>query len=178
MMDILRLLLGFFLSNVFGYGGGPSSIPLMYQEIVPHYQWLTATEFSNMLALANSLPGPIATKIAAYTGFQVSGWTGAVAALAATVLPSAAALILLIKLLQKYRQSPVVKGMTLFVQPVIAVMMIQVTWQSSRESLAQIGIVHFALLAAAAYWLMLRRKVHPAFVIAGAFLYGGLFIRL
>lgn len=60
----IQLMIGFFLANALGYGGGPSSIPLMYEEIVSHYHWLNNQEFSNMLALGNALPGPIATKIA------------------------------------------------------------------------------------------------------------------
>ncbi|GAA3318633.1 hypothetical protein GCM10020331_022220 [Ectobacillus funiculus] len=62
MTDWINILIGFFLANVLGYGGGPASIPLMYAEIVTHHHWLTNTEFSNMLALGNALPGPIATK--------------------------------------------------------------------------------------------------------------------
>lgn len=115
-MEWLKLIYGFFMANLLGYGGGPSSIPLMYEEIVPHYGWLNDEEFSNMLALGNALPGPIATKIAAYVGYDVYGWLGLSAALAATVLPSAAALIILLGVMQKYKHSPVVKGMTLLVQ--------------------------------------------------------------
>ncbi|MBW7458094.1 chromate transporter, partial [Paenibacillus sepulcri] len=69
-MEWIHLFLGFLISNVLGYGGGPASIPLMYQEIVTHYGWLTDPQFSNMLALGNALPGPIATKIAAYVGYE------------------------------------------------------------------------------------------------------------
>ena len=58
-----------------------------------------------MLALANALPGPIATKIAAYVGYSVLGWPGVFIALIATVLPSAIALVLLLKLIGRYRQS-------------------------------------------------------------------------
>lgn len=72
----ISLFIGFFLANILGYGGGPASIPLMYEEIVNHYKWLTNAEFSNMLALGNALPGPIATKIAAYVGYDVYGWWG------------------------------------------------------------------------------------------------------
>lgn len=67
-MLILFLFWAFFLSNLLGYGGGPASIPLNYEEIVNHFHWMTNEGFSNMLALANALPGPIATKIAAYVG--------------------------------------------------------------------------------------------------------------
>ncbi|WP_223066945.1 chromate transporter [Paenibacillus caui] len=174
----LYLLLGFFLSNLFGYGGGPSTIPLMYREIVPHYHWLTNAEFNDMLALGNSLPGPIATKIAAYVGYSTLGWFGFALAIFATVAPSAIALILLLKVLSKYKQSLVVKGMTLLVQPVIAIMMLELVWQSARDSVQTIGYVQFIIIAAAAYWLMQHRKMHPALVIVIAFVYGGIFTYL
>lgn len=114
--DLIDLVLGFFISNVLGYGGGPASIPLMYQEIVTHYHWTSDHQFSNILALGNTLPGPIATKIAAFVGYDVAGIPGALLALAATIVPSAIALIVLLRIMQRYRQSTVVKGMTLLVQ--------------------------------------------------------------
>ncbi|MEK8128768.1 chromate transporter [Paenibacillus filicis] len=175
-MDELQLLIGFFLANVFGYGGGPASIPLLYNEIVNHHHWLSGSAFSNMLALGNSLPGPIATKIAAFVGYDLSGWIGVLIAVGATVVPSAIALIVLLNLLNAHRQSPVVKGMTLLVQPVIAVMMLQVTWQSTRDSVLSIGMLQFAGIAGIAAWAMLHRKVHPTLVIVAAFVYGGIFL--
>lgn len=173
-MEWLKILLGFFLANALGYGGGPSSIPLMYREIVMHYGWLNDLQFSNMLALGNTLPGPIATKIAAYVGFDAAGTVGLLIALAATVVPSAVALIALLSLLHKYRQSNVVKGMTLLVQPVIAIMMVVLTWQMGAGSVHAIGIWQSLGIAAVAFWAMAVRKFHPALVIIAAFVYGGL----
>ncbi|WP_340007455.1 chromate transporter [Paenibacillus sp. FSL K6-0276] len=176
-MDWLELIYGFFMANLLGYGGGPSSIPLMYQEIVPHYGWLTDEQFSNMLALGNALSGPIATKIAAYVGFDVYGWFGLIVAFLATVLPSAAALIILLEVMQKYKQSPVVKGMTLLVQPVIAVMMAVLTWKMAKGPADSIGIWQTLLIAAIAFSAIKRLKLHPALVILAAFAYGGLVLR-
>jgi chromate transporter len=176
-MEWLELIFGFFMANLLGYGGGPSSIPLMYQEIVPHYGWLTDEQFSNMLALGNALPGPIATKIAAYVGYDAYGWLGLTAALLATVLPSAAALIILLEVMQKYKQSPVVKGMTLLVQPVIAVMMAVLTWTMAKGPAHSIGIWQTLIIAAIAFWAMKWLKLHPALVILAAFAYGGLVLR-
>ncbi|MBD2844650.1 chromate transporter [Paenibacillus sp. IB182496] len=175
-MEWVELFIRFMLANIFGYGGGPASIPLMYREVVDHAGWMSSTEFSNMLALGNALPGPIATKIAAFVGYDVGGWLGATAALLGTVAPSAIALILLLKLLQRYKQSSSVKGMTLLVQPVIAVMMLMVTWTSLRESVLTIGFWQFAGIAAAALYLMKFRGIHPALLIVAAFVYGGIFL--
>lgn len=176
-MEWLRLIYGFFMANLLGYGGGPSSIPLMYEEIVPHYGWLTDEEFSNVLALGNALPGPIATKIAAYVGYDVYGWAGLAAALVATIVPSAAALIILLNVMQKYKQSPVVKGMTLLVQPVIAVMMIVLTFKMAKGPADSIGIWQTLIIAAIAFWALKRLKLHPALVILAAFAYGGLVLQ-
>jgi chromate transporter len=175
-VDWINLIIGFFIANVLGYGGGPASIPLMYREIVTNHQWTTPTEFSNILALGNALPGPIATKIAAFVGYDVAGFGGSLLALAATIVPSAVALILLLKVLQKHRQSPVVKGMTLLVQPVIAIMMLLLTWQMAESSVESIGLIQSLIIAAVAFWAMQFRKIHPAFVIVAAFVYGGLVI--
>ncbi|MGM1049326.1 MAG: chromate transporter [Bacillota bacterium] len=172
-MEWIELFISFFVANVLGYGGGPASIPLMYEEIVTHRGWLSDLEFSNMLALANALPGPIATKIAAFVGYGVSGWVGMASALTATVVPSAIALILLLKLLQKYRSSSVVKGMTLLVQPVIAIMMLTLTWQMGKSSIVSVGAIQTLGIAAVAFWAMNIRKIHPALVILAAFAYGG-----
>ncbi|REK71808.1 chromate transporter [Paenibacillus paeoniae] len=171
-----RLLLGFFMANVLGYGGGPASIPLLYQEVVTNYAWTSPAEFSNILALGNALPGPIATKMAAFVGYDAGGWIGLIVALAATVVPSAVALIILLNVLRKYRQSPVVKGMTLLIQPVIAVLMLVLTWQMGESAIDSIGWVQSLIIAAVAFWAMQIRKIHPALVIVAAFAYGGFII--
>ncbi|HWJ76608.1 MAG TPA: chromate transporter [Niallia sp.] len=173
-MIIVSIFLSFLLANILGYGGGPASIPLMYEEVVNRYNWLSNTEFSNMLALGNALPGPIATKIAAYVGFGVGGPIGFIVALIATVLPSAIALILLIKLMSKHKNSSIVKGMTLLVQPVITALMIVLTFEMFRDSYYSIGIIQSLCIALIAFLLLHKWKIHPAFVIILAFLYGGL----
>jgi chromate transporter len=176
-MILLLLFLGFFLANLLGYGGGPASIPLIQDQVVGRYHWLTNEEFVNVLALGNALPGPIATKIATFVGYDEAGWIGAIVALAATILPSAAAVIGLLSLLNKHRTSPVVKGLTLLVQPVIAVLMIVLTYQIGSASAHAIGWLQFAAIAVLSLVAMEKFKIHPAIVIVASFLYGGIFLK-
>lgn len=175
-MIFVSIFLSFLVANLLGYGGGPASIPLMYEEIVNRYNWLSNTEFSNMLAFANALPGPIATKIAAYVGFGVCGWGGFFIALLATILPSAIALIFLLKIMRKHQDSVIVKGMTLLVQPVITALMLVLTFEMFQDSYHSIGIIQSGVIALVAFLLLQKWKVHPAFVIILAFLYGGLIV--
>ncbi|MEH6946628.1 chromate transporter [Peribacillus sp. Hz7] len=170
------IFLAFFIANILGYGGGPASIPLMYDQIVTRYGWLNNTEFSNMLALGNALPGPIATKIAAFVGYEVYGWPGFIMALIGTVVPSAVALILLLKIIRRYRHSLVFKGVSLLAQPVIAIMMLLITVTIATDAVHSIGYVHSLIIALFAFLALGKFKIHPAFVIILAFMYGGIII--
>ncbi|MEK4248719.1 MULTISPECIES: chromate transporter [Paenibacillus] len=172
-IELVWLLLGFLIANILGYGGGPASIPLIYEEVVNKYAWQTSNEFSNIIALGNALPGPIATKIAAYVGYDVGGIVGAIVALAATIVPSIIALIVMLKLLQKHRESKIVKGISLLVQPVIAMLMVVLTWQMAKDSMVDIGWLQTIIIAAVAWWAMAIKKLHPALVVLAAFIYGG-----
>lgn len=177
-MIFLYLFYAFFIANLLGYGGGPASIPLMFEEVVNRFNWLSSEEFYNVLALGNALPGPIATKIAAYVGFSVIGWGGALIALTATVIPSAVAMILLMKVLRKHRQSRVVKGLSLAVQPVICMLMVILTITIFNDALGSIGWIQSLAIAAVAFILLTKVKLHPALVIVMAFAYGGIVIPL
>ncbi|MCL6594479.1 MAG: chromate transporter, partial [Alicyclobacillus sp.] len=138
-MSWWQTFLGFFLPNVLGYGGGPAMIPLLQVQVVKAYHWVSNAQFADALALANVLPGPIATKMAVYVGYQVSGWLGLTLALLATVVPSALALIALLRLLNHFRAADPVRGMTLLVQPVIAVLMVGLTWEFGADSVHHLG---------------------------------------
>jgi chromate transporter len=173
-MKLWSLFWGFFLANVLGYGGGPASIPLMQEEIVHHYGWQTNEQFGEMLAVGNALPGPIATKIAAFVGYQQAGWVGLLIATAATVVPSAIALIILLQIVNRYRQSTIVKGMTLLVQPLIAVMLLLLTWDMGLVSVQSIGIWQSLLIAAVSLLALTKWNIHPALVVLLAFAYGGI----
>lgn len=171
-MNTLHVFLAFLIANLLGYGGGPSTIPLMQSQIVSHYHWMNNVQFANLLAIGNALPGPIATKIAAAVGYQEAGVPGLVLAILATVLPSAAALIVMLRVLNRFRQSSVVKGMTMLIQPVIAILMILLTWEVFRDSTGSVGIWQTLGIGIVALWAIKVRKIHPALVIVAAFVYG------
>lgn len=176
MMIYWEIFLAFFIPGILGYGGGPASIPLVENEVVGRYGWMTVQEFSEVLAVANSLPGPIATKMAGQIGYEVGGVLGSFIGVFATVAPSLIIMIALLGLLYKYKDSPKVKRITLFVRPVIAILLGLMAWRFFFESYEGIGILHTVVLGIGSYLLIERKKVHPAFVILGAFVYGGLLL--
>ncbi|RYL93978.1 chromate transporter [Sporolactobacillus sp. THM19-2] len=176
MTLLWQLFLAFFIPGILGYGGGPASIPLIENEVVSRYHWMSVSEFSNVLALGNSLPGPIATKMAGYIGYEVGGIPGSIVALLATVGPSLILLIVLLRLLYRFKDSPKVKWLTLLIRPIIVVMLGMMAWDFFSTSQAESGWLPMILIGAASFVLMQRFRLHPAFVIAGALLIGGLFM--
>lgn len=170
------LFLAFFIPGILGYGGGPASIPLVENEVVDRYGWLSVNEFSEVLALGNALPGPIATKMAGYIGYEVGGIFGAVVAVFATVAPSLILMVTLLGLLMKFKESPKVKRLTVLVRPVIAVLLGVMTYDFFFSSYEGVGIWQTIGIGVISFVLMERLKVHPAYVIAGSLVYGGIFL--
>jgi chromate transporter len=166
----------FFIANILGYGGGPATIPLIQNEVVNHYHWMTLSQFGDLLAIANALPGPIATKMAGFIGYELGGVFGSVMALSATILPSAIAVIALFKFVNLFKESPEVKLMTKSVQPVIAVLLAVMAYQFFLTAYENSGIFHLLLLLGLSYLTLIKWKIHPSLVIAGALFYGGIFL--
>ncbi|WP_458414271.1 chromate transporter [Schinkia sp. CFF1] len=171
-----RIFLAFFIPGTLGYGGGPSSIPLVENEVVDRYGWLTVHEFSEVLALGNALPGPIATKMAGYIGYEVAGVLGALVAIIATVAPSLILMIVLLSILLKFKDSPRVKNMTMLVRPTIAILLGVMAYSFFITSYEGVGIGQTIFLIIISALLLEKFKVHPAFVIMGALGYGALFL--
>ncbi|MFD2679345.1 chromate transporter [Bacillus seohaeanensis] len=171
-----EIFLAFFIPGILGYGGGPASIPLVENEVVDRYGWLTVNEFSEVLALGNGLPGPIATKMAGYIGYEQGGILGAAVGVFATVAPSLILMIALLGLLMKFKNSPKVKKMTNLVRPTIAVLLGVMTWGFISNSYEGVGLLQTIIIGGLSYLLLQKLKVHPVYVIGGALVYGAVFL--
>lgn len=172
-MTYIYIFIAFFIPGILGFGGGPATIPLVENEVVKRYEWMDVHSFSEMLAIANSLPGPLATKMAGYVGFEQGGLLGAFVGVFATVAPSLILMVVLLNVLAKYKDTDRVRRLTQYVRPVIAVLLGLIAWNFFVESYDGIGIWQTALIIICSYLLLERIKLHPAFVIAGALVYGG-----
>lgn len=165
------IFIAFFRSGLLGFGGGPSTIPLVHKEVVEHFKWMTDEEFGDVLALGNALPGPIATKMAGYIGYRIGGKLGLFNAIFATVLPTVFFMIGLIGILSNYRDSSIVVGMTQAVTPVVGVMMIVLTYQFLRQSKKGIGWTQTVILASISLIAYQLIGIHPAIVIGILLIY-------
>jgi chromate transporter len=171
-----RIFLSNFLANFLGYGGGPASIPLLEHEVVDRYHWFSVHEFSEMVALGNALPGPIATKMAGYIGFAEGGLLGGILGLFAAVAPSIILLMALLGLLLKFKNSPKVKNMTKFVRPAIAVLLGAMTVDFFFNSNEGIGLLQTVVIGIISLLMLEKWKISPIYVIGIGLLYGAIFL--
>ncbi len=175
-MIYLHIFLAFFIPGIVGYGGGPASIPLVENEVVGRYGWRSVQEYSEVLAIGNALPGPIATKMAGYIGYEQGGILGAAVGIFATVAPSLILMIFLLGILYRFKDSPKVKRMTNYIRPIIAVLLGVMTFNFFFNSYIDAGALQTAFLIIVSYLLLEKWKVHPAYVITASLAYGGLFL--
>ena len=85
---LLELFLTFAKIGAFTFGGGYAMIALLEDEFVSRKKWMTKNEFLDMLAIAESTPGPIAINSATYIGFKVGGVFGSAMATIGVCIPS------------------------------------------------------------------------------------------
>ncbi|UOY92577.1 chromate transporter [Ectobacillus sp. JY-23] len=166
-----HIFVAFFRSSMLGYGGGPSTIPLIHKEVVERFKWMNAEEFGDVLAIGNTLPGPINTKMAGYIGFRVGGILGMLNAVLATILPTIILMIVLLTTLVTFKDLQWVQGMTKGIVPVVGVMLGVLTWQFIQSSVKGLRwpftIVH---LVVGVLFIEIFH-VHPGFIIGGLLLF-------
>lgn len=163
------LFIAFTRASNLGFGGGPAVVPLIKAEAVGRYQWMDNEEFTDALAIGNALPGPIATKMAAYIGYKVAGWLGVLAALIGTVAPTVIIVVLLGTLIMKYSNSPELKAMLEAVRPVVVVLVGQTAYDMGKKSFPTVSSWGIAAVTVALLYLA---NIHPAFIIVAAMLFG------
>ena len=73
MKQLWEIFWSFFKIGLFTFGGGYAMIPLIQREVIDHRKWIPASEFLDLLTLAQSVPGPIAINTAVFVGYKRSG---------------------------------------------------------------------------------------------------------
>lgn len=160
-----NLFIAFFRSGMLGFGGGPSSIPLVHKEVVGTFKWMNDQEFSDVLALGNTLPGPINTKMAGYIGYRVGGLVGMVIALVASTLPTIILMMLLLTTFNQFKDDPRVLAMTDAVVPIVGVMLGVLTWDFLKKTKTGLGWKMGGIILAGSFISIVVLHIHPGIVI-------------
>ncbi|MBQ0083610.1 MAG: chromate transporter [Clostridiales bacterium] len=109
MKKCLALFWTFFKIGAFTFGGGYAMIPLISREVAENKKWITDEDILEIVAIAESTPGPIAINAATFVGFRVAGFFGAAAATFGVVLPSFLIISVISLLLKEFENLKAVK---------------------------------------------------------------------
>lgn len=110
MTLLLSLFLSFVQVGLFSIGGGYAAIPLIQNQAVYVHGWLTLSEFTDLVTIAEMTPGPIALNAATFVGVKMAGYWGAVAATFGCILPSLIIVSLLFFIYSKYRRLTILQS--------------------------------------------------------------------
>jgi chromate transporter len=107
--ELITLALLMLKIDLFAFGGGFGSLPLMYHEVVDVRQWMDGKTFMDGIALGQATPGPIVIT-ATFVGYLVHGLPGAIAATIAIFSPSFLILIITAPFFERLKSSPMFQG--------------------------------------------------------------------
>ncbi len=188
MSFILEVLFRFFCAGLFAVGGGMAIIPF-FNEMAVKYGWLTTDALSVIIAVGQSMPGPIGVNMAVYAGNAIFGsvWGGIVAALV-LVFPSIVIVLLVARVLQKFKANRYVQRAFYGIRPAVVALITSACMSLFLKSLFHVelfkqtgnffnlfNLFHlgiFAIMLIVNYTVKIKGKaLSPVvFIIASAFL--------
>ena len=175
-MIYLQLFLSFLQIGALSFGGGYASMPLIEAQIVTSHGWLTMTEFSDLVTIAEMTPGPIAVNAATFVGTKVAGVLGALVATAGCILPACVLVTLIARLYLKYRNLTVLQSVLGSLRPAVVAMiasagltiLMNAFWGSRTVVLTNTNYVMVAIFLLS-FVLLRKTKLSPiaVMVLAG-----------
>lgn len=176
-MIYLTLAYEFFKIGLFSIGGGMATLPFL-MDLTQKYDWYTASELANMVAISESTPGPVGINMATYAGYQAAGVPGALTATLALVAPALIIIVIIAKFLENFSENPAVKAVFYGIRPTVAALIGYAVFELLKIALltvsgGQTKIDFTGLFICGAVFLLLQvkklGKLHPViWIIAGA----------
>lgn len=140
-------------------------IPLIRKELVSTKGWLDDQEFVDLLAVAQSAPGPIAINTSVITGYKVRRLPGSIAAVLGSSLPSFLVILAFATVLVRYRESTAIEAVFRGMRPAIFGLLMSAVLQVGRASVKTTTDVLVAVVGGA---LLLAFRLNPIVVVAMA----------
>ena len=164
-MIYLNLVYEFFKIGVFSFGGGYATIPFLY-NISEVYGWYTIKELTNMVAIASMTPGPVGINVATFAGLKTAGLSGSALATISEMIPSFILVIIISKILHKFRESFFVKSLIETLKPISCALLLAVSIGLLKPQITDIKAM---ILLAVLLLISMKSKKSPLFymLIAG-----------
>ena len=176
---LLALFISYLKIGFFGFGGGYAMLSLIHSEVVVRNGWITNGEFTDIVAISQMTPGPIAINSATYIGYEVAGIFGSVVATVAVCIPAMTLMMLITHFFLRLEHNRYVRGVVMGMRPVVVGMIasaaLLLILPHDTEGQSFIDGWSWAIFAIAL--LLSARKLNPILLIvasgvAGVLIYG------
>ena len=164
-----QVFLSFFKIGAFTFGGGYAMIPLIQNEAVEQRHWVTDDDILEVVAIAESTPGPIAINSATFVGYKAAGVLGSVCATLGVVLPSFLIILALSFVLRQFRELEAVRYAFFGIRAGVLALLVKALWTMYRKSPK--GWVSYVVMAAS-FVLTAVFDLNVIFVIIGCAVFG------
>lgn len=169
MKQYWELFTVFFKIGAFTFGGGYAMIPLIRNEVVAKRKWLDEDEFMDMLAIAQSMPGPIALNTALFVGNKRLGFKGSLFSGAGVILPSFLTILLIAIVFTQFKDNQVVERIFKGIRPaVVALIVAPLLGLGKAAGVNRKTILIPIVVAFCVWWL----HISPVYMVIGAILLG------
>ena len=172
-MIYLKLFLAFVQIGLYSFGGGYASLPHIQSIIVETNQWISMSEYVDVITISQMTPGPIAINAATFVGTKVGGVFGALAATLGSVTPSIIICLFLAWIYYKYKNLSVIQGILSGLRPAIVAFIaiagigiIQTAF--IIDNTTSINYVGILLFLGSFFVLRKNKKVDPIMVMVGS----------
>ena len=171
-MIYLQLFLSFLKIGAFSFGGGYAAMPMIQQQMVDVYHWLSVSEFGDLVTISQMTPGPITINAATFVGIRVAGWQGALCATMGCVFPACVIVTAIAYFYVKYRHMEGLQMVLNTLHPAVIALILtsgitilaQAFFQGSHIELQQINWIQGAIFIICMF-LLLSKKKDSFFVI-------------
>ena len=165
----LALFLTFFKIGGFTFGGGHAMIPLIQREAVENKKWITDDDILEIIAIAESTPGPVAINSATFVGYRTAGFWGAVCATFGVVLPSFVIILAIAYLLNSFMEIKAVQYAFRGINAGVLALLFKALWNMYKKSPK--GWVSYVVMGGS-FLLTAVLKINIFIVIAGCAIFG------
>ncbi len=176
MPILIELFIVFLTIGIFCFGGGYAIIPFIQEAIVSR-NWIAIDEFINMIAVAESTPGPISINTATFVGFKMAGLNGALAATIGLCVPAFVLVVFVGQLLAMEKGKQFIDRIMIGIRPVVVALIFAAALSVARTVLISddwtihYGSIFLAIIA----FVAIQRKIHPIIIILLAAIVGTIF---
>ncbi len=134
LKTIWQLFVSFSKIGLFTFGGGYAMIPLIQHETVENKKWITDDDILEIIAIAESTPGPIAINAATFVGYRVLGFYGAFWATIGMVLPSFSIILAISYLLREFQNNQIVQFAFQGIRAGVLALILKALWNMYRQT--------------------------------------------